>query len=470
LNQKNRKTIIFEEQKINSFSDLYIASKEFQMIKLIKSLFEILKANKKLLLCYLVPLGFFLAATERSYYNAFIEADFLHFPFLIDFVEKRSISKFITIFGEHIIPGYNIILLINYYCCDLNVRLENLLFIIATVITGIIISAQANLLYNKNNRIAALIAFIVVILPTHEQMWGMALAAVLGVSLWTYIALLISREKIGLATYCLIFVATFILDGAYSVGGLAATLLFCIFERNSAKKEKLYLAIYTILLGFLYFSIIRNNINYSSTNVNGINHSFKSIFDALKFVAVLTSSPTIGNPFFDLHQLFIPYEIFGSLAFCLSAYLFYKNIKFKGYSFFEMLYVYSLVNILVVTFARSRFGSGHALGNWYIAHTQFINVYLIVHISLLLKNNAFLIKAALFAWLSISLYGLSLVWKKSFYVAGWKKNFVEQSNSIVNDPNYIKQSKSVFDTMIWDGETVKQSLEFMRRNKKWIFK
>lgn len=440
------------------------------MINSIKLLFELFKANKKLLLCYLIPLTLFLVSTERSYYNAFIEADFLHFPFLIDFVENRSFSKFLTIFGEHVIPGYNIILLINYYFCDLNVRLENCLFIIATLITGIIISAQANLLYNQKNKTAALMAFIIVILPTHEQMWGMALAAVLGVSLWTYIALLISREKIGLTTYCLIFIATFILDGAYSVGGQAAILLFCIFQHKPVKKEKLYLALYTILLGALYFNIIRGNINYLSTNDNGITHSINSIFDALKFIVIITSSPIIGISFFESHHHFIPYEIFGSFAFCLSAYLFYENIKIKGYSFFEMLYIYSLVNILVVTFARSRFGAGQALGNWYIAHTQFINVYLIVHISLLLKNNAFLIKAALFAWASISLYGLSLVWKKSYYAAGWKKTFVEQADSIVNDPNYIKQSKSVWDTMIWDGETVKESLEFMQRNKKWIFK
>ena len=434
------------------------------MKKSIEKIFLLVKTNKVVLLPVLLSTLFLYLMLDRAYYNAFIEADFLHFPFLIEFIEQKKLDSFFTIFGEHLVPGYNLFLIVNYYLFDLNVRFEFWIYFVSVLLTAIIISLKGYKDRLIQCKLLAVISFLFLLWPTHAQMWGMALASVLGVFLWVLIFMRIIDGKYNYVTYILILINTLLFDGAYSAGGLTAIFLYSVFLYKYNVRKAVTLALASIFSGIAYIIIL--------SKIGGLHPLASSVggfFDSIKFICILSSSPLIGNPLFDSIGCSWIYQIAGVLVLGCTSIIFINKLRKANFSFFELLFLYSLANIFFITYARARYGAEHALGDWYITHTQFIILYFIVNLKYLFKSHCYLV-VVVSLYLGISaIVGFHFIWKKSFYVKAWKKHFVDQSSLIINDETYLRSAKSDTDTMIWNGHEVKTSLLFMKRHKKWIF-
>src|SRR6187431_31996 len=69
---------------------------------------------------------------QRQYINIYFESQFLHINFLEDLAQGRITPRgFFSVFGEHLFPGYNLILAVNYYLFDIWGGFDSIIYLLS---------------------------------------------------------------------------------------------------------------------------------------------------------------------------------------------------------------------------------------------------------------------------------------------------------------------------------------------------
>lgn len=431
--------------------------------------------NKKYLpfIFFLLPVFLLVSLWVREYVDLIIEADFLHVSFLRAYVEDGfNLKLFMTKFGEHLIPGYNLILLVNYKLFDIWVGAELILYGVSILSIAILIATKTYhdlvtpFVKSQLNRfIGTGLVFSILLSLSHQQQWGMSLAATFGVLLFVIFVKLCTSDEQSLAIQIsgILFLAliTFIFCGAYAAGALASAVYLFLVKRDC---KRFAIFIFSSIFGAAYLYLISD----SFVNVSNVKPDV-NLIEVWKYASVMISNSIMGNALYENTSIANFYIIPGSALLIISFFVFLYEWRLKKTNyFFGMLYVYSMVNILAASFARHQYGIGNAFGSWYIVHSVFVVIYILIST---FRKKEFILGRFLSVMILLMLIAGNIYsWKKSFYVADWKRSYVAQAESIIYNDRYRASVKDSAQSLLWDPVVVKESLDFFADKKLWIFK
>jgi hypothetical protein len=429
----------------------------------------------------------YLIFIKRQYVDIIFESQFLHIDFLRDISLNQLTPKgFFTVFGEHLFPGYNTIFAANYYLFGLWGGFDSIVYAVSLLITAVFVVGAICRSSVHNISIKTLIALTAAFLllsPTNNPQWGMALAASIGVTLFVLSAFLFgaaldnNSRKINPFTYIALAFAILFFLGGYGIGAVAAIfLLLIVWVAHNRVIDFKVVAISVVVFTCLIIYVVLVS-RYGSLLVNkptGATINFQLIG---QFVLLMTGSSLLGKAFFELTQKFWPYYLCGAILLFWSACLFKEFIQrpAKGRMFVLAIATYSIVNILVVSIFRFKNGLEGAMGQWYNVHTHFITVAVCFYLFSSLGKRKFSI-GSIAKILSIGVIFVAAAagyysdWKKSEHIPGWKNQFVAQAPVLLAFPELIPNLKNPMNTMLWNYPQAKAGVEFLYSNNLWIFK
>ena len=269
------------------------------------------KQSKSLIIWWTILLAIiYLIYIKRQYADIFFESQFLHIDFLRDISQGKLTAKgFFTVFGEHLFPGYNFVLAANYYLFDLWGGFDGIVYagsLLVTAITVIIV------LYNYSshdplpNILIALVTAFLLLSPTNNAQWGMALAAAIGVMLFVISASCVvtvfdkNSKRLNPFAYITIILAILFFLGGYAVGAIGAILLLLIiFVAHNRMIDIRAIAILSTILVcmLLYISLVNqygalldNKPTYTTFNFQLITYICIALFSVAAILASLNAS------------------------------------------------------------------------------------------------------------------------------------------------------------------------------------
>ncbi len=408
-----------------------------------------------------------------QYTEFFYEAQFLHIDFIHDLVNGAFNAKhFFTTFGEHLFPGYNVLLYVNYTLFGLTGLFELVCSVLASIVMAYVLCKAAT--KEKRSSWLPLVIVAIVLSPVQNIMWGMALAAHLSTLLLVLIAYLIyfkpstPSQWIWISLLVPIYVVFF--AGAYAVGFLAVIASVCVLgDIQKDKKTGLVLLGASLISYLAYYYLLEHYGPGLSHSAMGYDFNFTSIAG---FADLMLGSSLLGKALFEKYQSLTIYYVAGFYVCCIlllmaGAILFKIKGKLTNQDkFFIALCVYALVNIVIVSIARNTNGPEGALGQWYQAHLKFIPVA----IAYFLSSNETQSKGytiARYLLLSILVTFLSLGYVREYikgpYVSGWKSNINASIPEHFVHPERFLSSKNS-DPLSWDAQAVHDGLKLLYNN------
>ena len=446
------------------------------------------KQSKSLIIWWTILLAIiYLIYIKRQYADIFFESQFLHIDFLRDISQGKLTAKgFFTVFGEHLFPGYNFVLAANYYLFDLWGGFDGIVYagsLLVTAITVIIV------LYNYSshdplpNILIALVTAFLLLSPTNNAQWGMALAAAIGVMLFVISASCVvtvfdkNSKRLNPFAYITIILAILFFLGGYAVGAIGAILLLLIiFVAHNRMIDIRAIAILSTILVcmLLYISLVNqygalldNKPTYTTFNFQLIG----------RFSLLMIGSSLIGKAFFEQTQQLWPYY------FCAVILVFWSVILFKEFiqrpikqgMFVLAIATYSIINVAAVSLFRFKNGLDGALGQWYNVHTHFIAIAVCYYLLSSITERKFSL-SLIGKWVSMGVIlgfasaGYYCDWKKSKYVPDWKNQFVVQTPELLAFPDLILNQNDPLNTMLWNYSQAKLGVDFLYSKHLWIFK
>jgi len=445
-----------------------------------------LTTSDKVLLGMFLLLSFaYVFYTHRQNANVFFESQFLHYEFLRElFARHITLKGFFTVYAEHLFPGYNLILALNvalfrYWGGFDSVVSGIFIFLTAAlVVKHAYVSAQWPSIYRVG---AAVFIALLLLSPTNNPMWGMALAALVGVCLFVlYVKLmeegLWHHHKFTLPLFFIVFpTAQIFFLGAYGVGSVAALgiLLFTYaIQHRKISGKMVAIAGLLFITEMAYLILITH---YSALLANAPAVSVPNIDLMVKFVVIMAGASVLGQTFSAQATLLWPYYAVGILLiiFTLASWVHAYKRPQKGVLFMAALSIYAVVNIMFVALFRYRNGLGGAMGQWYNAHTHFLAVNVVYYLFSMMAERSVVKKllssTLLFILLLAAIAGYICDWNKAPAVPQWKEQFVAQAPVILAFPEMIHDKKDHFQTMLWDYDTVKPAIDFLYAHRLWIF-
>ncbi len=427
-----------------------------------------------------------LAALYASYIhyqnaNAFFEADFLHAAFLRDILDWHLTARdFFTVFGEHLFPGYNLIL-------TLNLLLFRVWGGFDSVVYGIFLIATAGLVAQRlwatapwHHR-AAGTAFVSLLLmsTTNNAMWGMALSAAVGVFFFVWIARMVTETlwgsgKLNPLVFLLIPVAQILFLGGYSIGAIASIAAMLLVHSVQIRKIPLRSAAIgaTVAVSLAIYAAIVSH--YSSLTSSSPTSLELNMGEIIRFATVMTGASVMGKAQFEHSGAIWPTFVVGAFLILMTVIFWVDALRrpTKPGMFVFALSVYSATNIVVVALFRYHNGIDGAMGQWYNSHTHFIAIG--VAYFLFMRIKGYTLSSALPAIFVISLLGFELVaysadWNKGPWAAIYKEHYIAQAPVILAFPELIKDKADPTQTMLWDYPTVKSAIDMMYQHHLWIF-
>jgi hypothetical protein len=443
-----------------------------------------MRINKAIII-QIIFIGLYSCYIYRQYFDLFFEAQFLHIGFIQDIVEKRySLNNFFTTFAEHLLPGYNIILALNFSIFKIWGGFDFLVTILSysflALYLGNVISKDCSL-SSKNKLLSIFVCSLIILSPTNNPASGMALAAIFGVSVF---AIILNRVAVELneldpsiiVTGILIFLTIIFFLGGYSIGAicsLGATITLNFFKTNKIKRYSVKLTSVIALSAITYLIITSIFGNILVNRPTSQSFGFISFFS---YLITMAGSSLLGKAFYESNTSFLfLYYFYGIIILIFSSSIFFKLIKGKlekNDYLFSGLYLYSIINLLIVSLFRHSNGYENAMGQWYNAHSHFLPLFLCLY--LIKYKHKFLLSKITSSILIIliilgGLIGYYYDWKKSPYVPSWKEQFLFQVPRVLN--NYVDkdQANNAFNTMLWNYEGAHKGLNLFYKNRLWIF-
>lgn len=420
---------------------------------------------------------------HRQDANLFFEANFIHAEFLQDILNRRLTAHgFFTVFGEHLFPGFNLILALNVLLFRIWGGFDSIIYGTFLIATAALVVQNIWTTAPWQHRTAG-VAFISLLLmsTTNNPQWGMALAATVGVFLFVWIARLVTEALWGSGTinpllFVLIPIAQFLFLGGYAIGAIASIgallLVHSIQNRKIALKSiaigaiiAVMVVIYVVILNHFTPPIIKSEPVALGT----------SIALMLKFAAVMTGTSMIGRALVDQAGTLWPLIVVGSCLIVVTVMFWIDALRrpTKAGMFVFSLSIYSATNIIVVAMVRYQNGIDGAMGQWYNAHTHFLAVGVVYFLFSKIKGRAapasLASGALLIALLCFELAAYSADWKKAPYVVEYKERYIAQAPVILAFPEFIKDKSDPTQTMLWKYATVKPTIDMMYQHHLWIF-
>jgi hypothetical protein len=418
--------------------------------------------------------------------DIFFEAQFLHTSFLEDLVSNHMTMKgFFTVFGEHIFPGYNLILALNYYLFDIWGGFDAVVHAIAVITTAslIIFNIQRNLFISKiSYSIAIIFSSVTLLSTTKNPQWSMALAATIGVAISAYFLLRYSQAVMGnrkltvLELACIPIAIIFFLGG-YSLGLIAAVAFAALigWVHKIDSRKNLVAPLLVLLISMAIYCILVAKLGSLFGN-RPTSDSF-DLISCIKFLVVLSASGALGRAFFEGSHFLLPYYFLGSVLIIWSLVLIVRFLKSPQSNslFFFCLLIYSLANIFIVSLFRYKNGTEGGMGQWYTVHTQFLPFVIMILLckTIDFKNISFTGVTKIGSVLVIALFtiaGYVYDFRKAPYVKPWKEQFIAQAIPLLVAPDEIKDKENSMNTMLWDYPTAKHSINFLYKNSLWMFR
>ena len=423
---------------------------------------------------------------EKQYVNIIFESQFLHIDFLRDISQNQLTAKgFFTVFGEHLFPGYNIFLAANYYLFDLWGGFDSIVYAACLIISSVFVVGAVYRSSIRNIATKTLISLagsFLLMSPTNNPQWGMALAAAIGVTLFVIsvfnleAALANNSKQLHPLTYISLALAIIFFLGGYAIGAIAAVfLLLIVWVVHNRKIDFKIVSISVVVFASLiiYIALVTR---YGALLANKPTDATINLQLIGQFVLLMTGASLLGKAFFELTQQFWPYYLCGTLLLFWSACLFKDFIQkpAKGRIFILTLATYSIVNIFVVSTFRFRNGLDGAMGQWYNVHTHFVTVAVCFYLFSSFGERKFSV-GSIAKILSIGVIftaaaaGYYSDWKKSEHIQGWKEQFVEQAPILLAFPDLITDKNDLFNTMLWNYSEAKAGVDFLYSKNLWIF-
>jgi hypothetical protein len=427
--------------------------------------------------------AFYGLYVHRQNANLFFEANFIHAEFLQDILNRRLTGHaFFTVFGEHLFPGFNLILALNLLLFRIWGGFDSIVYGIFLIATAALVVQHIWITAPWQYRTAG-VAFISLLLmsTTNNPQWGMALAATVGVFLFVWIARLMTEALWGSGkTHPLLFVlipiAQLLFLGGYAIGAIASigALLLVHSTQNRTVAIKSIAIGATVAVMVVIYVVILNH--YTPPAIGGeLVDLGPNIVSILKFAAVMTGASMMSRALVDQVGTMWPLIVVGSFLIAVTVIFWVDTLRrpTKAGMFVFALSIYSATNIIVVAIVRYHNGIDGAMGQWYNAHTHFLAVGVVYF--LFSKINRRVAPASLasgvflIGLLGFELAAYSADWKKAPFVAEYKERYIAQAPVILAFPELIIDKSDPTQTMLWKYATVKPAIDMMYKHRLWIF-
>jgi len=418
--------------------------------------------------------------------NTFFESQFLHYEFLKELVAGRFTAQgFFTVFGEHLFPGYNLILAANYYLFHIWGGFDSIVYAFFLIFTaGIVVSRvyMTTALTPANKVVVSSFIALLLLSTTNNPQWGMALAAAGGVFLFTLSAMFVEdalwepEKKLNPFVFIVLPAAQIFFLGGYAIGSIATfgALLLIHTVQNRRPSSKAIAIVTTVAASLAIYLLLVTH--YGDLTANKPTSIGINIWLIIKFAVLMTGASVFGKAFFEHTHVLWLYYLLGSILIGLTLCVWVEFIRQprKGQIFILALSIYSAATIVTVAFFRYRNGLDGALGQWYNVHTHFIAVAIVYWLCVKFQGHSYLKKTLCFLVL-VGIFFSSSVgyvsdWSKAPYIREYKEKFAAQAEAILSFPETIQNKNDPFQTMLWDYDSVKQTLDLMYAHKLWIFK
>lgn len=425
-------------------------------------------------LSFLVFISLYFKYCLSQYTDVFLEAQFLHINFIKDLVNGVFHSKdFFTFYGEHLFPGYNILLFLNYKFFQIRASFDLFINYLSLLGTAAIFFSVA--IKEKFNPLLTSILFLIILSPVQNPLWSMALAAQLSTFLLVAIVYLIyfveNRFKIPLLSV-LIPIYILFFAGAYAFCFIGTLVSICIFANIRQEKKLLAWMIVISLFSFLAYDLILKTVAQDFSHLaSAYQYNIKEM---IKFADLMSGSSLLGKAFFEkFNHIKIYYAAGVFIFFLLSVAILFniKNLTKKSDKFFLALLAYATLTILMVAVARNINGAEGALGQWYQAHLKFIPlaaIYFLFRINV--NSNAGIITRAyaIGLLLLLILAGYYYEYIKAPYAKEWK---ADKGNTAIAHLLYPKQFlTSSSDPLLWSPQMVVDGIQFFYQNNLAYFR
>lgn len=409
-----------------------------------------------------------------QYTDVFLEAQFLHVNFLKDTVNGVfNIKDFFTTYGEHLFPGYNILLFLNYKLLQVRASFDLLISYLSLAGTAALILAVAKK-ENLNGLLTSLL-FLIVLSPVQNPLWSMALAAQVSTFMLVAIVYLVyygnDRYKL-LALNTIIPIYVIFFAGAYAFSFVGAIFSICLFA-NFRQDKKLLVSLITIsgLSFIIYYLIITQVSPTLSRAMNGYHYN---IVEIIRFADLMLGSSLLGKAFFEKFNLLWIYYAAGMLVFAVltTTVLFnFRNLKQRSDYFFLALLGYVSFAILMVSVTRNINGAEGALGQWYQSHLKFIPlacIYFLFRMNTTSTKGNTLRAVSMGLLLMGVLAGYYYEYIKAPYAKDWKADKGHSALPHLINPKQFLASTS--DPLLWQPAMVNDGIEFFYRNNLSYFR
>ena len=409
--------------------------------------------------------------------NLFYEAQFLHYEFLKELLARRVTARgFFTVFGEHMFPGYNLILAANVVLFRIWGGFDNAVYACFLIIGAAIVAQRIyrDVNWSPAARFVGITLILFLLLSTvHNPMWGMALAAAGGVCLFVICARILTSalwSDGSLGWFFVLFpVAQILFLGGYSVGAIGSIGLLLLVR--AAQDRQITLPLWKIgaMVAVTVVVYVAITSHYSNMAANAPAAGAKSIETMAKFFAVMMGASVLGKALFEQGAGLLPYYVVGSvLTFATIGVWIYALRKRNPASMFILaLSAYSVVNILAVSVFRYRNGIDGAMGQWYAVHTQFIAVSIVWWLFDLGKRASLALAAVVSV---VALVAYCTDWYKGIYVPDYKNRIIAEAPVVLAFPETIQDKTDMSQTMNWYWSQTKETIDLLYQHRLWIFK
>jgi len=198
----------------------------------------------------------------------------------------------------------------NYYLFDLWGGFDNIVYATSLVITSVVVVGA---IYRSSIRkhffktLIALIAIFLLLSPTNNPQWGMALAAAIGVTLFVIssflllLHLMIMPRQINPFAYIAIALEILFFLGGYAIGAVSAIFLLLIIwvvhnRTINFKIISISVAVFVCLI--IYVVLVSRYSALMSNKPTGATFNFQLIG---KFVLIMTGASLLGKAFLNNH-------------------------------------------------------------------------------------------------------------------------------------------------------------------------
>lgn len=426
----------------------------------------------------------YAAFLYQQYIDIFFEAQFLHIDFLVDLQNKNFLANhFFTTFGEHLFPGYNIVLFFNYYLAKIDSWFELLINLIVLTVSAFIINKNISNKYK--NHLLSVCIYLILLSTTLNPASGMALSASIGVLFFIIYASYIKSKIFQnnnlfnyYLSFFLIFISCNLFLGGYSIG-LYSSFLACLiiyYLKNNKVNKFFIINSLLIILSLLIYIILVDK--YGGLRANSPDIKLVSGVSFIQFILGMGGASLLGKSLYESIQLTTPYYFYGLLLYMAGIFFLVKIIKSeltKLDYFLISLFFYSASNIFFVGLFRYRNGIDGSFGQWYNVHTHFIIVFDLYYLFIYTGRGASFFKKVIYQFLIIiimigALAGYYFDWKKAKYIPAWKSQFIDQVPSLLLGLGEATHSPSLYESMLWDYTASKKGVVFLYKNHLSIFK